>query len=54
MDPENHTMHLFTEWAETPIPKKPGVFVDTVAKLQKNGWRVVAMDDVGFVMMREK
>jgi hypothetical protein len=54
VDPENHTMHLFTQWTETPIPKEEGVFVETVAKLQKNGWRVVAMDDVGFIMMREK
>jgi hypothetical protein len=54
VDPENHTMHLFTEWAETPIPKEPGVFVDTVAKLQKNDWRVVAMDDTGFIMRRNK
>ncbi|MBA62667.1 MAG: hypothetical protein CMJ76_09915 [Planctomycetaceae bacterium] len=54
IDPENFTMQLFTDFEATPVPKNQGVFFDTLGKLQKSGWRVVSMDDVGFVMMREK
>ena len=54
VDPENFTMQLFTDFEATPVPKKEGVFFETLGKLQKNVWRVVSMDDVGFVMLREK
>lgn len=54
VDPENYTMQLFTDFEATAVPKQEGVFFETLGKLQKSGWRVVSMDDVGFIMMREK
>ena len=54
VDPASFTMQLFTDFEATPVPKEEGVFFDTLGKLQKSGWRVVSMDDVGFVMLRER